>query len=447
MEYKPEHIRFQSDTIQEMLKEKPPDKTLHYYTNSSNKNTECVPQVSHSFLKFILRDSEDVLINLLRLQENKSFTYKTSYTEPLIYRDSVATRMRELSSLSFCREPIMHLLLSQNVEIISGSKEAVHKELPPEKNLLQSHTQDKKISLPILINTRYTKEDSVAPDQKIGVILSYLLRGEPPDAPRITIPQVYQGKTLNSQRRMKANLLSLGAGDIVSRSKLLQGGGYDEDIKSTSAMEKEIRRKPVENMKLRRAKEANQDICAIKTPYLTNQEEFIHETGFVGFYTQQGNAENWFHIKKINGLEDMPFQSQRWPDLPYLEDQWFNQLQTKHWRPGDLSMHSGYTSKGPGEPETFLTCTSIHQTTWNQRRSYLPFLDSKAINSQQLFSHQAWHDFYHYFSNQEVPKKLSYSLKPSRYKAINPALESSHWNHKILQQLVFFMFDFLSILL
>ncbi|KAF8044980.1 hypothetical protein N665_5866s0001 [Sinapis alba] len=212
-------------------------------------------------------------------------------------------------------------------------------------------------------------------------------------------------------------------------------------------MEKEIRRKPVENMKLRRAKEANQDICAIKTPYLTHQEEFIHETGFFGFYTQQGNAENWFHIKKINGLEDMPFQSQRWPDLPYLEDQWFNQLQTKHWRPGDLSMHSGYTSKGPGEPETFLTCTSIHQTTWNQRRSYLPFLDSKAINSQQLFSHQAWHDFYHYFSNQEVPKKLSYSLKPSRYKAINPALESSHWNHKILQQLVFFMFDFLSILL
>ena len=44
----------------------------------------------------------------------------------------------------------------------------------------------------------------------------------------------------------------------------------DEDIKSSSEKEKEIRRKPVENMKLRRAKEADQDICAIKTPYLTN---------------------------------------------------------------------------------------------------------------------------------------------------------------------------------
>lgn len=63
----------------------------------------------------------------------------------------------------------------------------------------------------------------------------------------------------------------------------------------------------MENMKLRRANEANKDICTIKTPYLTNQEEFVHETGFYGFYTQQEHAANWFHIKRLNGLEDMPF--------------------------------------------------------------------------------------------------------------------------------------------
>ena len=85
---------------------------------------------------------------------------------------------------------------------------------------------------------------------------------------------------------------------------------FDEDINSSSEKEKEIRRKPMENMKLRRAKEADQDICAIKTPYLTNQVEFIHETGFVGLYTQQEHAANWFHIKRIKGLEDMPFSSQ-----------------------------------------------------------------------------------------------------------------------------------------
>ncbi|KAF3547055.1 hypothetical protein DY000_02009509 [Brassica cretica] len=95
----------------------------------------------------------------------------------------------------------------------------------------------------------------------------------------------------------------------------------DEDIKSSSENEKGTRSKSLENMKLRRAKEANQDICTIKTPYLTNHEDFIHETDFVGFYTQQEHAANWFHIKKINGFEDMPFSSQRWPDMPYLEDQ------------------------------------------------------------------------------------------------------------------------------
>ncbi|KAF3532696.1 hypothetical protein DY000_02036752 [Brassica cretica] len=155
-------------------------------------------------------------------------------------------------------------------------------------------------------------------------------------------------------------------------------------------------------------------------------------------------------------------------------------------------MQSGDTSKGLEESGTFLTFTRKHQITWNQRRQYLPFLDaftfgriehqrptyqsynvleilithqevysctrthqntqnqprpelpfleSKAINSQQFFSHQTWNDFVHYFSNRDVPKKLAYSLKSSRYKAIIPALKSSHWNPKTLQQPFFFPFS------
>ena len=81
-------------------------------------------------------------------------------------------------------------------------------------------------------------------------------------------------------------------------------------------------------MELKQAKEANQDIGELKTPYLTNQEEFILETCYAGFCTQQEHAANWFHIKKINGLEDMQVSSRRCPNFPYLEDQWFNKLQT-----------------------------------------------------------------------------------------------------------------------
>ena len=84
----------------------------------------------------------------------------------------------------------------------------------------------------------------------------------------------------------------------------------DEDLKSSSEKEKGTRSKSVKNMKLRKAKEANQDIGAVKTPYLTNQEKFINETGFPGFYTQQEHTANWFQTKTSNGLGDMPFTSQ-----------------------------------------------------------------------------------------------------------------------------------------
>ncbi|KAF2561104.1 hypothetical protein F2Q70_00016552 [Brassica cretica] len=134
--------------------------------------------------------------------------------------------------------------------------------------------------------------------------------------------------------------------------------------------------------------------------------------------------------------------------LPYLEAGRFNQLQTGHWRPGETSNHSGDQSKHPGESETFLQCTSIHQIIQNQSRPYLPFLESKAINSEQLFSHQDWHDFYPYFCSKEVPKKLTYSLKPSRYKTRIKSLEESHWNQEILQtaslSVSLFSFCFLS---
>ncbi|KAG2323107.1 hypothetical protein Bca52824_016320 [Brassica carinata] len=50
-----EHIIVPSDATQEMLKEKPPDQTLHHYTESSNKKTKCVPQVSHSVPKFCFK--------------------------------------------------------------------------------------------------------------------------------------------------------------------------------------------------------------------------------------------------------------------------------------------------------------------------------------------------------------------------------------------------------
>ncbi|WZZ77182.1 hypothetical protein YC2023_097754 [Brassica napus] len=167
---------------------------------------------------------------------------------------------------------------------------------------------------------------------------------------------------------------------------------FDEDINSSSEKEKEIRRKPMENMKLRRAKEADQDICAIKTPYLTNQVEFIHETGFVGLYTQQEHAANWGDptclIWMISGLISCK------PNIGdqeiYLCNQETHPRRNRAPRPTYQSYNVFYILITHQE---VYSGTSTLQNTQNQPRPELPFLESKAINSQQLFSHQDAPDY------------------------------------------------------
>ena len=65
----------------------------------------------------------------------------------------------------------------------------------------------------------------IKPYRTRGVIISHLFKEEPPDAPCITKSKSNQGMTLDSQKRMEADLLYLGAGYTVSRSKPFQGEG------------------------------------------------------------------------------------------------------------------------------------------------------------------------------------------------------------------------------
>ncbi|CAN6816247.1 unnamed protein product, partial [Brassica oleracea] len=76
---------------------------------------------------------------------------------------------------------------------------------------------------------------------------------------------------------------------------------------SSSEKERGIRSKSVKNMKLRKAKEANQDIGAIKTPYLTNQEEFINETGFLDSTLNKSTRRVGFIPKGILQHLNLPF--------------------------------------------------------------------------------------------------------------------------------------------
>ncbi|KAF3557127.1 hypothetical protein F2Q69_00013702 [Brassica cretica] len=92
-------------------------------------------------------------------------------------------------------------------------------------------------------------------------------------------PKHYQGKALESQKRMKADLLYLGADYTVLRSKPCQEGG--DDVVIRSATEPEVNPKPYST-----SQGAKQNTCALKMPYLTNHEVLSHETNFNGLYTQ-----------------------------------------------------------------------------------------------------------------------------------------------------------------
>ncbi|KAF2547580.1 hypothetical protein F2Q70_00022913 [Brassica cretica] len=109
-------------------------------------------------------------------------------------------------------------------------------------------------------------------------------------------------------------------------------------------------------------------------PYLTNQEGLSHETNFNGLYTQEGvhpilNQSKIFTEQEVINFTSQRFSSpsiyfqkaqdqEKWPrnyevkiqspkpvnpvlHWPQLEATRFNQLQTRHWRPGDHFNQSG----------------------------------------------------------------------------------------------------------
>ncbi|KAG7543650.1 hypothetical protein ISN45_Aa07g035400 [Arabidopsis thaliana x Arabidopsis arenosa] len=135
------------------------------------------------------------------------------------YKGDITEMKKVMNQRQNQSEPAPLMLTPSIMETRRVSNSCLIKEEPPDFKA-QAQTR----------GVKQAKQQLKAPDQNRGVILSFFLKGEPPDAPCIIKPPPYQGKSLASQNRMKANLLSLGADCTVSRSKLFQGRGYDADI-------------------------------------------------------------------------------------------------------------------------------------------------------------------------------------------------------------------------
>ncbi|XP_033139446.1 uncharacterized protein LOC117131304 [Brassica rapa] len=380
----------------------------------------------------------------------------------------------DLNFLNISMTDIMHLLFVQNVENFSGCKEESFKEIPPDYLMLLGGSTPKMIRNVATKNLKDHQLQRIRNDhvQSRGVIHSYFLKGEPPDTNSIPKPKQFQGKVLESQKRMKADLLYLGAGYIVSRSKPCQEGG---DVVVTKSMVQPESHQTVQTGHLG----GTSDRGSVQGVYLYNQKEFKYETNFIGFYTHEGVHTNWNRAKIFTEQEVMSFTSQRfsspsiceyptlegnssprkelpepkpiigfkrdlsgfqkaqdqekWPrnfevmiqspkpvkpvlHLPQLEANRSNQLQTRQWRPGDISMHSGSLSNGSEESDKFIPCTSPHRIRRILINPNLPYLELLAIPLQQLFFLQIRHDLSTLQTIKKVPRKLSYPLKPSRYK-------------------------------
>ena len=80
----------------------------------------------------------------------------------------------------------------------------------------------------------------------------------------------------------------------------------EPDAAIRSETEPEVNQKPYST-----SPGANQDIRALKMPYLTNQEGLNHESNFDGFYTQEGVQTNWNWANIFTEQEVRNFTIQR----------------------------------------------------------------------------------------------------------------------------------------
>ncbi|KAG7578248.1 hypothetical protein ISN45_Aa03g024510 [Arabidopsis thaliana x Arabidopsis arenosa] len=77
----------------------------------------------------------------------------------------------------------------------------------------------------------FTKKDTNLSQHQEHVFKCHIIiKDKPPDSSQHSPTNQSRGNYLNSQKRMKPNLFSLGAGETVLKSKLFEEGGYDVDI-------------------------------------------------------------------------------------------------------------------------------------------------------------------------------------------------------------------------
>ncbi|WZY93661.1 hypothetical protein YC2023_065990 [Brassica napus] len=150
-------------------------------------------------------------------------------------------------------------------------------------------------------------------------------------------------------------------------------------------------------------------------------------------------------ISRFNGESLKSNRSYLWKDWTIFRFDPFQAIPIQPGEPDDVQTkprHPGDIIQEPEEFYNFIPCTSPHRNKKIPIITKLPYLESLAFKLQQLFFYQGKDEISIYQAFKKVPRKLSYPLKPSRFKK-NQVSHLEPKSHKRLQRLVS---DFVSLL-
>ncbi|CAN8243286.1 unnamed protein product [Cochlearia groenlandica] len=165
------------------------------------------------------------------------------------------------------------------------------------------------------------------------------------------------------------------------------------------------------------------DLRAFKGGLRSYQKEKSYKPNCFANLMNQSFSENFNQTKIYFGLEVIQFLNRRILHLPYLGAHGFNTLQTRVWRPGEISDQSYTVFTSILKPSHDLSCTSTHHITQSQDLPYvdpwrhnLPFNEPKEIKSQRLYSDHLRNLLNLDSMNQDAPRHHCFLPKLSRPK-------------------------------
>ncbi|WZZ58030.1 hypothetical protein YC2023_058137 [Brassica napus] len=124
-------------------------------------------------------------------------------------------------------------------------------------------------------------------------------------------------------------------------------------------------------------------------------------------------------ISWFNGESLKPNRSYLWKDWTIFRFDPFQAIPIQPGEPDDVQTkprHPGDIIHEPEEFYNFIPCTSPHRNKKIPIITKLPYLESLAFKLQQLFFYQGKDEISTFQTIKKIPRKLTYPLKPSRYK-------------------------------